>query len=337
MMSRLQSLRQSGDIIRPFPSIEYHSQSLRISGPELRHSHSHRTFDLELRDIIRVYPDKDCHCVGSIKSGKRRCKRPTSRESQSKACALLVRGTRMMEAGQSIDQLLEEVALLVLCKFANHKDQAPKVVAGWIQDISSYQATRSTELAFLELGDTIERLVHRYHGIISQNQRNVPTIAVPAPGPEQRGSRSGRPSTRNRHTASPSRARMETRPPRVSEETSRQSTREPTRRAERNSHSSSGRTASEQGSPLPIRARSQSNPRGRTTSRNVSRQTIEGECSICLDLLLDDGSSEDRIAWCANSCGNNFHRDCLNEWIRRGDSPRNSCPVCRHTENTWAD
>lgn len=247
----------------------------------------------------------------------------------------------MMEAGQPINRLLEEVALLVLCK-ANHGYQAPEIARRWRGDISSYTqrqtVRRGTELTFLELGETLERLAHRYHGRISHNQRNVPTTTVSAPDREQRGSRSGRSSTRNRHTASPSPVRMETRPPRISAETSRQSTRELTRRVEGNSRSLRGHTASEQGSSLPIRERSQRNSRGRTTrSRNVSRQPIEGECSICLDLLLDDESSENRIVWCAKSCGNNFHRDCLNEWIRRGDSPRNSCPICRDTENTWAD
>jgi Ring finger domain len=253
-MPRLQS---EVDIVSPatIPGIEDHSQSPRTSGPEIRHSQTRRTSSPDLRDIIGVYPDQDCYCVGSAVSKGRRCRRVTSHESQNKACALLAQGTRMMEAGQPIDGLLEEAARLVLCK-ANHEYQAPEVARKWRDAISSY-TQHHTELAFLELGETIERLANRYHGRISHNQGNVPTTTVSAPDREQRG--------------------------------------------------------------------------------RPSRQPIEGECCICLDLLLDDESSENRIVWCAESCGNNFHRDCLNEWIHSGDSPRNSCPICRDTGNTWAD
>jgi hypothetical protein len=328
-------VRDIRDIIGTISGIEHRSQS--------------RTSSFELQDIIRVYPDKDCHCLGVAVSKERRCRRVTSHDSQSQACALLARGTRMLEAGRPIDRLLGELALLVLCK-ANHRYQAPELVVRWQQDIVSYTqwqrqtVPQVTQLDLLQLGQTIEWLTSSYYTLVSQNLRNVPsspTINILTPDREQRRRGSGRPSTQNRHAASPSTVRTESQPPRNSEETPRESTRRRTRRAEEHPQSPNGRTISEQNLPSPTRARSQPNPRSR-----ASRQPIEGDCPICLDpLLSDDESSEDRIAWCAEGCGNNFHRNCLNEWIHSGDAitiprtstRRTSCPMCRNDQNRWTD
>jgi hypothetical protein len=349
MMSRLLppprpsivDVRDIRDIIGTISDIEHRSQS--------------RTSSFELQDIIRVYPDEDCHCLGVAVSKKRRCRNVTSHDSQSRACALLAQGTRMLEAGRPIDRQLGELALLVLCK-ANHRYQAPELVETWQQDIVSYTqwqrqtVPQITQLDLLQWEQTIEWLTSSYHTLLSQSLRNVPstpTMNISTPDREQRRSGSGRPPTQNRHAVSPSTVRTEPPPPRNSEETS-QSTRRRTRRAEEHPQSPNTHTISEQNLPSPIRARSQPNPRSR-----ASRQPIEGDCPICLDPLLpDDESSEDRIAWCAEGCGNNFHRNCLNDWIHSSDTPRTStprtstprtstrrtpCPMCRNDQNRWTD
>lgn len=98
-------------------------------------------------------------------------------------------------------------------------------------------------------------------------------------------------------------------------------------------------------------------------SGEVTRRHVEGECTICMLPLLDDdsdtpagyeeeyddSSSEydeeeseaefehgyEHLVWCRKRCGNNFHRDCMNSWIRSferrfeesGRQP--TCPICR--------
>ncbi|RDA91543.1 hypothetical protein CP533_4375 [Ophiocordyceps camponoti-saundersi (nom. inval.)] len=56
------------------------------------------------------------------------------------------------------------------------------------------------------------------------------------------------------------------------------------------------------------------------------RRAIEGDCSICFCEL--ESNDAQAIVWCRAACGQNFHRQCMNTWIRKSDrSPR--CPMCR--------
>lgn len=50
---------------------------------------------------------------------------------------------------------------------------------------------------------------------------------------------------------------------------------------------------------------------------NISR-TIEGDCSICLDILGNDG-----IVRCEGRCQQRFHGNCMNAWLRE----RRECPL----------
>ena len=57
------------------------------------------------------------------------------------------------------------------------------------------------------------------------------------------------------------------------------------------------------------------------------RKTIEGICSICHERL---NPNKKELTYCSESCGNNFHLDCIRDWHEytpSGKAPK--CPVCR--------
>ncbi|KAL4969033.1 uncharacterized protein BDV14DRAFT_166158 [Aspergillus stella-maris] len=82
-----------------------------------------------------------------------------------------------------------------------------------------------------------------------------------------------------------------------------------------------------------------------TLSRNATRRPIEGDCSICLESLhrshgSDDDSDdtdstdedneeeeEQEVAWCKTQCGNNYHKNCIEQWL--GTAVKSTCPTCR--------
>lgn len=58
------------------------------------------------------------------------------------------------------------------------------------------------------------------------------------------------------------------------------------------------------------------------------RKTTEGNCSICYEALVEDGVKE--LTYCATSCGNNFHKVCMEEWKRSNPNEVSlKCPMCR--------
>lgn len=61
------------------------------------------------------------------------------------------------------------------------------------------------------------------------------------------------------------------------------------------------------------------------------RKAIEGNCPICQE-ALKEGIEEDitELTYCASSCGNNFHKVCLDEWERsKANRAPLQCPMCR--------
>lgn len=60
----------------------------------------------------------------------------------------------------------------------------------------------------------------------------------------------------------------------------------------------------------------------------VVRRTVEGDCPICFeDMAEGDGSTPQNVAtWCQN-CGHNFHKLCLDNWMKARSNA--ACPLCR--------
>ncbi|KAJ6035933.1 hypothetical protein N7540_000212 [Penicillium herquei] len=83
----------------------------------------------------------------------------------------------------------------------------------------------------------------------------------------------------------------------------------------------------------------------------VKRREIEGECGICLcDLQIPQRalegdeheessssvhqshhdeveSNDDELLWCKATCGVNFHKQCIDQWLETAHAP--TCPTCR--------
>ncbi|KAL1965443.1 hypothetical protein VTN77DRAFT_5699 [Rasamsonia byssochlamydoides] len=99
---------------------------------------------LDLQDIIKVYPNLEHHCAGSAPSKGRRCSYSTNAGNRARACALLAKGTKKLQAGQPVDALLKELAPLVLC-LRYHQYQAPDLVARWKEDIHNFRQSQQAQ------------------------------------------------------------------------------------------------------------------------------------------------------------------------------------------------
>ncbi|KAL1884919.1 hypothetical protein Plec18167_001575 [Paecilomyces lecythidis] len=86
-----------------------------------------------------------------------------------------------------------------------------------------------------------------------------------------------------------------------------------------------------------------------TARRTVTQKPVEGDCSICANPLIhihaahEDHSTEhiatenenenepSRLSWCKAQCGNNYHKECIDQWVSTCESmSRNpTCPFCR--------
>ncbi|TLD20046.1 hypothetical protein E2P81_ATG09116 [Venturia nashicola] len=65
---------------------------------------------------------------------------------------------------------------------------------------------------------------------------------------------------------------------------------------------------------------------------SATRKPVEGECPVCWEPFLDAQT----ILFCKTTCGNNFHKSCIVEWLT---APANrqallKCPMCR---GAWDD
>ena len=66
-----------------------------------------------------------------------------------------------------------------------------------------------------------------------------------------------------------------------------------------------------------------------TTSLTASTpNNIDDECPICA-ISYHDALSDVAPDVVATPCGHNFHRDCLDHWLRDGPSDEATCPNCR--------
>ena len=76
-------------------------------------------------------------------------------------------------------------------------------------------------------------------------------------------------------------------------------------------------------------AKIQSGDDDKKISSSVERKKVEGEdCPICFDSL---GNSLSLLTFCQNSCGTNFHVECMKMWI----SQCHGCPTCPACREEW--
>lgn len=58
---------------------------------------------------------------------------------------------------------------------------------------------------------------------------------------------------------------------------------------------------------------------------NGNRKPVDGECPICV-FSMEPGEG---IVWCRASCGQNFHKECFDQWKRSKRGGRVTCVYCR--------
>ncbi|KAF4628803.1 hypothetical protein G7Y89_g9350 [Cudoniella acicularis] len=61
------------------------------------------------------------------------------------------------------------------------------------------------------------------------------------------------------------------------------------------------------------------------TIYNGKRKPIEGECPIC----VFDMEPGEEIVWCKAACGQNFHKECFDQWKRSKNGGHVTCVYCR--------
>ncbi|PYH77385.1 hypothetical protein BO82DRAFT_435920 [Aspergillus uvarum CBS 121591] len=93
-----------------------------------------------LSEILDLYPDEERWCAGYAPSKGRRCHNPISGANRVSAVRLLDEGSGRMRQGEDIDDLLVDLASLVLCRHVHQKDQrsqVPALVKKWQDRIRS--------------------------------------------------------------------------------------------------------------------------------------------------------------------------------------------------------
>jgi hypothetical protein len=69
------------------------------------------------------------------------------------------------------------------------------------------------------------------------------------------------------------------------------------------------------------------------SSHDGNRKSTDGECPICCDELVSEGTKED-LVYCKAGCGNNLHKSCFKQWAATKRGQPITCPFCRHL---WED
>jgi hypothetical protein len=96
-----------------------------------------------LQDILKVHPATDSGCAAFTPS--KWCRRSywTNRDNRSRACELLATANKTLQTGQAVEDLLVELALLLLCTRC-HQDQASTVVEKWKTDLHAFRQSTQT-------------------------------------------------------------------------------------------------------------------------------------------------------------------------------------------------
>ncbi|THC90623.1 hypothetical protein EYZ11_009921 [Aspergillus tanneri] len=119
-----------------------------------------------LSEIINLCPEEERHCAGYAPSQKRRCHNPINAGNCRMASNLLSRGTERLSSRSSIDDLLENLAPLVLCW--RHGNQADGLVDTWRRQVRDFQTTRTTRLESLDTAILKEEIIPNLRREVNQ-------------------------------------------------------------------------------------------------------------------------------------------------------------------------
>ncbi|KAI9043222.1 uncharacterized protein KD926_004406 [Aspergillus affinis] len=118
---------------------------------------------LHLSEILNLSPQHDRHCIGLIKDESRRCLLPVTSENCSEGSRLLELATKQLYMGHRIDDILEDIAFLLLCK-RWHRSKALEVSVKWKSQVYRYLAATATAAAATTVQDPpAEQPRHKSH------------------------------------------------------------------------------------------------------------------------------------------------------------------------------
>lgn len=320
-------------------------------------------------EILKINPMQDYTCVGYAKTQHRRCHNRIRASNAETASELLTTISQAIASGRSVDQLLEDLAHLLLCR-AWHQNQATSLASVWSEQIYKSQArctstsmTNRLERQSRQPLQTIPRRVEMPQhtrmvaGYVQTRRYTAYSLVIAHPA----GSYGyPTPPASATHQVSPRIVELE------SSEQVDQSDTAPSSPASRVSPDEPGATASSSSSvstPTPSVTTSQN-------SHQVTRRSVDSDCGICLMPLLQDDSPDDSegknketpttedengpqlshptgpddtpvgdktraalndLDWCKVQCGTSYHKDCIEEWVKTCKDLTNdvTCPTCR--------
>ncbi|KAE8317981.1 hypothetical protein BDV41DRAFT_572449 [Aspergillus transmontanensis] len=257
---------------------------------------------LDLAEILDIYPLFEDRCQYFSLSRFRRCKNRISPASRPEALRLLDLGMKYLTGGQDIEYILRDLASVLLCT-QRHQSRVSRLAGNWSNEVWSKHRS-------LQKQWRAEAKALRSNGVRGPMQQTEQTQQAPV---EER-----RPQQQPSGRIIPTRCWEE-----------------PANRVNETSVSMS--------SGLGQAARVSNTS---VVSGMVVPRAVEGDCGICLLGFLVDvtgGSAREytaaekklyetnydyhRWVWCRNHCGTNYHRDCMNRWIRSSVLyPK--CPTC---------
>ncbi|KAA8650282.1 uncharacterized protein ATNIH1004_002964 [Aspergillus tanneri] len=251
-----------------------------------------------LSEILNLYPKEDNHCVGYAHTKGRQCRNVINKENRNYACGLLERCTRRFCAGQRIDNLLDELAPLVLCK-RFHQYQASDLSSNWRLQICKFQATQIRVAAAASparrSAPVEDRMAQRH--MRPETPRMTRSRETSSDQQSRQSQSSSSPSQTQRRRESPS-IRPRTGASIDTDRTARISTDQ----EESTSTVSSRQRFSETTSAIETESGSTRNTSTASTTTHATRSVtpvqtlttrrcVEGNCSICMQSMQEQGQS----------------------------------------------
>ncbi|KAK2764618.1 hypothetical protein FQN53_006959, partial [Emmonsiellopsis sp. PD_33] len=268
----------------------------------------------ELSAILDIHlHSDDFTCIAKTSSGSR-CKAKISWEHRHIASTLFDRGDNFVPEVdvKGLMALFPEISAHLRCQ-RNHQSQAHNNEQNWLARVLRYRAMlvhyrqlRRTQLAALRVVH-FQRQLRELSNLFRRNGRLPPGNRATQGSVLDQESGDGN-SDDNRgsmnNTNPPTQAELPRDNPPLQRPT------QPTQQSQQTSSAGHEQDSEylDDGYKTPI----------------VERREIEGDCKICYLPLIDSNASEAynilEVDWCRESCGTNFHGECLLTWLETCDT-----------------
>ena len=111
-------------------------------------------------------------CVGYVNSQSRRCRNPIAAVNRERATNILLEMSRMDVSSLGVEESLEPLARLLLCK-RQHQNQLPSVVEKWRNQIDGVQVQEAANQEIIAEWENVARsgsvAVHQWTGRLEQS------------------------------------------------------------------------------------------------------------------------------------------------------------------------